>query len=339
MPVWSLPAATSRWRSLRTPHPEWWHSSSTARPAASLRMCRSVHEVRCSPDRSLFDAYQDLRRRGALEEYRFLMRLSTKSPLLRDVGADSADRFLRCEEKTLPEEDGAPLLLCASVDGSKPAAPRRPRPASPRTACARRRVCPPRRRRPYAPASPRAHHRAARRGKLLDGREHHAARLDREPLPQFGAPGWVPPPATSPACRDVAAPLSEPLAGRILNDRLGHDHPLHRPPKRPPYRSTRPTTPSSPRPKSESLIRGIVVTLEYRIYKTSTPRGQPCKYLQLVAARDARGLLRIVDTMRHLAPHFVHQRPDLQLTRNARPLVRHDVVVHRKCTWKACVWS
>ena len=84
--------------------------------AASLRMDRSVHEVRCSRDRSLFEAYQELRQRGALEEYRFLMRLSTKSPLLRDVGGDSADRFLRCEEKTLPQEDGAPLLLCAVTD-------------------------------------------------------------------------------------------------------------------------------------------------------------------------------------------------------------------------------
>ena len=94
--------------------------------AASLRMCRAVHEIRCSPDRSLFDAYQDLRRRGALEEYRFLMRLSTKSPLLRDVGAHSADRFLRCEEKTLPEEDGAPLLLCAVTDAIAVSLPSEP---------------------------------------------------------------------------------------------------------------------------------------------------------------------------------------------------------------------
>lgn len=34
---------------------------------ATLRMCRSVHEIRCSPDRSLFEAYQELRQRGALE--------------------------------------------------------------------------------------------------------------------------------------------------------------------------------------------------------------------------------------------------------------------------------
>ena len=83
---------------------------------ATLRMCRSVHEIRCSPHRSLFEAYQALRERGALEEYRFLMRLSTKSPLLHDIGEDSADRFRGCEEKTLPRDDGAPLLLCAITD-------------------------------------------------------------------------------------------------------------------------------------------------------------------------------------------------------------------------------
>ena len=94
--------------------------------AASLRMCGAPHEVRCSTDRSLFDAYQDLRRRGALEEYRFLMRLSTKSPLLRDVAADSADRFRRCEEKTLPQEDGAPLLLCAVTDAIAVSLPSEP---------------------------------------------------------------------------------------------------------------------------------------------------------------------------------------------------------------------
>ena len=94
--------------------------------AASLRMCRSVHEIRCSADRSLFEVYQDLRRRGALEEYRFLMSLSTKSPLLRDVEEASADRFLRCEEKTLPRDDGAPLLLCAVTDAIAVSLPSEP---------------------------------------------------------------------------------------------------------------------------------------------------------------------------------------------------------------------
>ncbi len=92
----------------------------------NLRMCRTVHEIQCSPDRSLFEAYQDLRRKGALDEYRFLMSLSTKSPLLSDVGADVADRFRGCQEKTLPGEDGAPLLLCAVTDSIAVSLPSEP---------------------------------------------------------------------------------------------------------------------------------------------------------------------------------------------------------------------
>ena len=94
--------------------------------AANLRMCRSVHETRCSPGLSLFKVYQALRERGALEEYRFLMRLSTKSPLLHDIEEAPADRFLRCEEKTLPQEDGAPLLLCAITNAIAVSLPSEP---------------------------------------------------------------------------------------------------------------------------------------------------------------------------------------------------------------------
>ena len=35
---------------------------------------------------------------------------------MRRVGTDIADRFLMCEAKTLPPEDGAPLVLCAFTD-------------------------------------------------------------------------------------------------------------------------------------------------------------------------------------------------------------------------------
>ena len=92
----------------------------------TLRMCRSVHEIRCSHDRSLFETYQELQQRGARDEYLFLMRLSEKSPLLSDVGEDFADRFLRCEEKTLPQDDGAPLLLCAITDAIAVSLPSEP---------------------------------------------------------------------------------------------------------------------------------------------------------------------------------------------------------------------
>lgn len=83
----------------------------------TLRMGQSIHEIRCVDDLSLFDAYQGLRQQGALEEYRFLMRLSAKLPLLSDAGQETADRFLACQAKGLSPEDGAPLMFCAITDG------------------------------------------------------------------------------------------------------------------------------------------------------------------------------------------------------------------------------
>ena len=41
------------------------------------------------------------------------MRLSTKCPLLNEVELDIKDRFLACEAKELPREDGEPLVFCA----------------------------------------------------------------------------------------------------------------------------------------------------------------------------------------------------------------------------------
>ena len=80
---------------------------------AALRMCRSPHEIRYPDDQSLFEAYQELRRRGARDQYVFLMRMSTKVPLDSDLGPEVADRFRMCEAKVLPPDDGAPLVLCA----------------------------------------------------------------------------------------------------------------------------------------------------------------------------------------------------------------------------------
>lgn len=83
---------------------------------ATLRMSRPMHETNCMPNWSLFEAYQALRQTGAREEYLFLMRLSTKAPLLSEVDQDIKGRFLGCEAQTVPPEDGEPLLLCAITD-------------------------------------------------------------------------------------------------------------------------------------------------------------------------------------------------------------------------------
>ena len=83
----------------------------------SLRSCQSLYETFCLPEWPLWDAIQELRVGGARDEYLFLVRLSTKIPLLSDIGHDVADRFRACEAKTLPSKDGEPLVLCAITDG------------------------------------------------------------------------------------------------------------------------------------------------------------------------------------------------------------------------------
>ncbi len=82
-----------------------------------MRSSQSLYETFCLPEWSLWDAIQELRARSARDEHLFLIRLSTKVPLLSDVGHDVVDRFRACEAKTLPPQDGEPLVLCAITDG------------------------------------------------------------------------------------------------------------------------------------------------------------------------------------------------------------------------------
>ena len=79
-------------------------------------MSRSLHETNWPDERSLFDAFREMKRQGARDQYVFLMKLSEKAPLLGDLGPDVTDRFLMCEARTLPPEDGNPLVLCAITD-------------------------------------------------------------------------------------------------------------------------------------------------------------------------------------------------------------------------------
>ena len=83
----------------------------------ALRMCYDVHDICCLADWSLWDAYQELSRQGARDEFAFLMRLTNKLPLLSDTGEEVIDRFHACEAKMLPPPDGEPLVLCAITDG------------------------------------------------------------------------------------------------------------------------------------------------------------------------------------------------------------------------------
>lgn len=84
---------------------------------ASLRMCEL--------DYPFHQIYQDMRKSGAHEEHRFLVRLSTKMPLLDDFLEEVKNRFLGCEAEALqPQKRGLlspkemdPFLLCALIDG------------------------------------------------------------------------------------------------------------------------------------------------------------------------------------------------------------------------------
>lgn len=82
----------------------------------SLRMARHHAEIECAAETSLNDAMFAVQRTGAIEESRFLLRLTTKTPLLRDLGPDVVSRFRSCEARLLPSHDGEPLVLCAISD-------------------------------------------------------------------------------------------------------------------------------------------------------------------------------------------------------------------------------
>ena len=84
---------------------------------STLRMHKPHHEALCMADWSLWDALLEMRKGGAREEFRFFSSLTSKVPLLIDIGPDIKDRFRECEAKTLPSPDGDPLVLAAVTDG------------------------------------------------------------------------------------------------------------------------------------------------------------------------------------------------------------------------------
>ena len=85
--------------------------------ATVLRSTQIPAEIPCAPGFSLYDAMKELQQGGAHEEYRFLVKMATKAPLLSDVEADVRHRFLTCEIRNLPPKDGEPILLCALIGG------------------------------------------------------------------------------------------------------------------------------------------------------------------------------------------------------------------------------
>lgn len=83
-----------------------------------LRTSQQLGETVCLRDFSLYEAYIKLGEEGYREECNFLMRLSSKAPLLRDIeDRFHACEFLACEGQKLSPEDGDPLLSSAINDG------------------------------------------------------------------------------------------------------------------------------------------------------------------------------------------------------------------------------
>ena len=79
------------------------------------RMCKPLHETICQPGFSLMDAIFGLRR-SHRDVFNLLAGLSTKMPLLADVGADTKSRYWGCEGLSLTSDQGDPILLCAIMD-------------------------------------------------------------------------------------------------------------------------------------------------------------------------------------------------------------------------------
>jgi len=78
----------------------------------NLRVCQTGSDRH----ENMFHALNILRSSGAREEYRFIVSLATKTPLLNEVDERINDRFRACENTEFPEDDGAPLVLCAITD-------------------------------------------------------------------------------------------------------------------------------------------------------------------------------------------------------------------------------
>ena len=83
----------------------------------TLRTSRPLQEIHYRDNSSLWEAIIALKQRGLMEEHRFLMRSSVKSPLTNELEQSVKDRFLSCEGKTFPPPAGNSLVLCAISDG------------------------------------------------------------------------------------------------------------------------------------------------------------------------------------------------------------------------------
>ncbi len=92
----------------------------------SMRSVRHPQEILCFPSMSLHDAIVKLKDTGARDQSLFLLRLSSKSPLLKDIGQEVENHILGCEHASLPPEKGDPLVYCAITNGIAVGFPSKP---------------------------------------------------------------------------------------------------------------------------------------------------------------------------------------------------------------------
>ena len=78
----------------------------------ALRSSVPLEEIWCLPSYSFRDAMYSLKA-TARDESLFLLRLTTKAPLLAGLPETTKSQFLACETVSLSPDDGEPLLICA----------------------------------------------------------------------------------------------------------------------------------------------------------------------------------------------------------------------------------
>lgn len=82
----------------------------------TLRTSRPLQEIRYRDNSSLWETIIALKQRGLVEEHRFLLSSSVKSPLTNELEQGIKDRFLACGGRTFPSPAGNSLVLCAISD-------------------------------------------------------------------------------------------------------------------------------------------------------------------------------------------------------------------------------
>ncbi len=90
------------------------HQSRCVEP--TLRLRTPVESIQVTSGHSLAEVARLLRRSTSLEEYRFFLKLTSKLPLLTDIGSDVLDRFHGRETVDETKLSSDELVLCSLMD-------------------------------------------------------------------------------------------------------------------------------------------------------------------------------------------------------------------------------